>query len=1175
VNLVLLQALQDLAGIVLDPETLLAPDAEGRIQLPAVFERLRQAASELPGFAVEPRWALGNFAFQKMALVRDLQAHGEELMAHDLIAALAGDGASRQSIMGERRVIEPASIDQLSPDDEFLVMDADSSQQRVVLCVADGQDGVIQGPPGTGKSQVIVNLIASLSAQGKRVLFVAEKRAALDVVLRRLENIGLGHLALDLHGAELSRKQIMARVADALVKVRESVPPADDHIHRPFVEQRKRLNAHVARLHEPRGPSGRSVYQVQGELLPLRGITTAVRWRGPELERINGPAERQVLRLLVEAGGFGALTLRTDSGPWNGAQLATGDDAQAAIDHASALASDEWRAWREALGGIVTATGLPEPTTLADARRTIDLAGRAAGVGATYDPALFAEDLEALRSGLAPVNLGWLPALFARVFNGRYRGALKKARGLRRTKASGKAMYAEVVSAKELAEEWATLAPGTTPRVADMSAMRIADSAATSRLSWLDEHFERDLGSMPLTELDAWFVGLDADVSTPYRLPRLHEIETEIEALGAGAIMPELRRQQPPAEGWGRVFEHAYLSSCLEEARRADAAIAGFNGRVHDQSVDEFCRLDRERLKVAVARVRRAHAEGAIATMNAFPEQDALIRREAQKKARHLPLRRLLKEAPDVLTALAPCWMASPLSVSQLLDGDKRHFDVVIFDEASQVLPEDSVSSLLRAQRAVVAGDSRQLPPTTFFAAIQDDGDGAADELDATQGFESLLDLMGAFLEPWPLQWHYRSRDEKLIAFSNHHIYDDSLVTFPGPGGTAPVRHELVQQPAGAPGEEDSVTTEVERVVELVLFHAEQRPDETLGVIAMGIKHADRVQQAIDEALVQRPDLDAFFDQSHFERFFVKNLERVQGDERDAIILTVGYGKDERGRLPYRFGPLLTQGGERRLNVAVTRARKRVTVVSSFSHHDMDPGRSTARGVELLRAYLEYAAQGGQSWVDGERPDPELDAFQRDVLAELEARGLELTPQWGASRYRIDFAVQSPDDESRFVVALETDGPGYRSVPTARERDRTREQVLEGLGWTFHRIWETDWFMRREEEIAQCVAAFERAAAPPAEAQPPAAEGTAPAATALGEPARGPRPRIGRRGSIDDYTARELVALVEWVQSDGKLRTDEEVVDELVAELGFSRRGARIEAALRAAVGAYRLRNRS
>ncbi len=1174
VNLVLLQALVDSAGITVAPEALLASDADGHIDLPAVFAKLTAVAAEMPGFVVDPRWVLGNFAFQKMALVRDLREHGEALAAHDLIAALAGDQAARQAVLGARSTIELSAIDQVNPDDEFLVLDSDSSQQRVVMSVMRGQDGVIQGPPGTGKSQVIVNLIATLAAQGKRVLFVAEKRAALDVVLRRLENAGLGHLALDLHGAELSRRVIMARLATSLVRVRESLPPDDQHIHGPFAEQRKRLNAHVARMHEPRSPSNRGIYQLEGELLALRGIATTVRWRGPELARIDAAAERRVLDLLTEAGGFGGLALRNDPSPWNGAQLADGAAAQEAIDHSAALSAGDWQAWREALASLVAASGLPEPATLAEAGRVRELAGRAADLATVYDLALFNEDLEALRGGLAPANLGALPGFLARMFNRGHRRALKKTRSLRSSSASGKQLYDDVLAAKALAEDWAKVAPGMRPVAVDMAAMRAAQATTGPRLNWFDAHLERDLQTGPLTDLDTLWAALSADSTTPYRIPRLVEIEGQIDALGAGAFLPELRRLQPPVADWGRVLEHAYLASCLEEARRGDAAIAGFNGRAHDQVVSEFVRLDRERLKVAVARVRRAHAEGAIATMNAHPEQDALIRREAQKKTRHLPLRRLLSEAPDVLTALAPCWMASPLSVSQLLEGDQRYFDVVIFDEASQVLSEDAVSSLLRAHHAVVAGDSRQLPPTTFFAAGQDDADDAADA-DATVGFESLLDLMGSFLEPWPLQWHYRSRDEKLIAFSNHHIYEDSLVTFPGPGGTAPVRHELVQQTVGETGAEESVTTEVARVVELVLAHAEQRPTETLGVIAMGINHAERVQRAVDAALSERPDLDRFFDQSTFERFFVKNLERVQGDERDAIILTVGYGKDANGRLPYRFGPLLTQGGERRLNVAVTRARRRVTVVSSFSHHDMDPGRSDALGVQLLRAYLDYAAKGGQTWEAGKDPDPTPDAFQADVAAALRERGLELSPQHGASRYRIDFAAEAPDDESRYVLAIETDGPGYRAVPTSRDRDRTRKQVLEGLGWKFHRLWTTDWFMRRDEEIERAVTAFAAASVSPDASSSAPSVSAAPAtggAVDGAADARSARPRIGRRGSIDDYAPRELIAMAAWVASDGRLRTDEEMVAELQEALGFSRRGPRIEAALRLAVQSFRSR---
>ncbi|HYN89872.1 MAG TPA: AAA domain-containing protein, partial [Ardenticatenaceae bacterium] len=562
-----------------------------------------------------------------------------------------------------------------------------------------------------------------------------------------------------------------------------------------------------------------------------------------------------------------------------------------------------------------------------------------------------------------------------------------------------------------------------------------------------------------------------------------------------------------------------------------------------------------------------------------------LVRREAEKKTRHLPLRALLRQAPQVLTTLCPCWMASPLSVSQLLDADERYFDVVIFDEASQVLPEDAVPALLRATRAVVAGDKHQLPPTMFFAAGEDEGE---EEAVTTAGFESVLDVLTAFFPLWSLDWHYRSRDEALIAFSNRHIYAERLITFPGPGGPPAISHVLVSQ-VPADGQEESVSEEVRRVVELVVEHATQRPGKSLGVIAMGIRQAQRVQAADDLALVSRPELAPFFDTSRDERFFVKNLERVQGDERDNIILTIGYGKDRSGRLPYRFGPLLTEGGERRLNVAITRARERLTLVSSFSHLDMDPARSSARGVELLRLYLQYAASRGRILGTSSHSSIPLNPFEADVLDTLRAKGIPLLPQWGASRYRLDFVAQHPERPGRFVLAIECDGATYHSTPTARDRDRLRQQHLEALGWRFHRIWSTDWFMRREQEIERAVAAFRQAIAQADREEAPEAGaidqdrehvndrlaraeedyGHEPASVPASPPLaseRAPRPRIPQRASITEYTDRELDALVRWLRSDGRLRTDEEIITEMVRELGFRRRGPRIEAALEAAL---------
>jgi very-short-patch-repair endonuclease len=329
---------------------------------------------------------------------------------------------------------------------------------------------------------------------------------------------------------------------------------------------------------------------------------------------------------------------------------------------------------------------------------------------------------------------------------------------------------------------------------------------------------------------------------------------------------------------------------------------------------------------------------------------------------------------------------------------------------------------------------------------------------------------------------------------------------------------------------------------------------------------------ALGHARDEHPELDGFFDNKRPERFFVKNLERVQGDERDAIILSIGYGKSETGDLVYHFGPLLQEGGERRLNVAITRARRRMTVVSSFSHEDMRPDYPKV-GVRLLRGFLEYAAAEGKRLEPDHATDVALNEFEQSVFDELTRQGLHLVGQVGSSRYRIDMVAMHPAKPGRFVLAIECDGASYHSAPTARDRDRLRQQQLEALGWRFHRIWSTDWFLRREEEVRRALkgfaAAVEHADAIDnrAEAVSPPPEPPHPADVAASRP-RNPKPRVEAGKEIDEYSPLELQSLVTWVLSDGRLMTDDEIITELTHELGFHHKGSRIVAALSAAIRA-------
>jgi very-short-patch-repair endonuclease len=356
----------------------------------------------------------------------------------------------------------------------------------------------------------------------------------------------------------------------------------------------------------------------------------------------------------------------------------------------------------------------------------------------------------------------------------------------------------------------------------------------------------------------------------------------------------------------------------------------------------------------------------------------------------------------------------------------------------------------------------------------------------------------------------------------------------------------------------------------------------------MGITHANRITDALRRARVEDPELNEFCEQHPEEPVFIKNLERVQGDERDAVILSVGYGKGPDGRMLYRFGPINNEGGERRLNVAVTRARSKMTVVSSFMPHELDPAKLRSEGAKMLGRYLEYAASGGTDLGTVAVVHPPLNSFEIDVRKRLTEVGVPLVAQLGVSGYFIDFAAQHPRRPGQYVLAIEADGASYHASATARERDRLRQEHLERLGWRFHRIWSTDWFRNPEVEVAKAHAAWEAAVAisdrygeagenPVTETPhgwaPPTATSERHDAPSTTPPARtGRRPLIYANGSISDYSADHLLEIVTWVASDGLLRTNTELLEAVISEMRFERKGKRIVEAVNNAIWRHGLR---
>lgn len=515
-------------------------------------------------------------------------------------------------------------------------------------------------------------------------------------------------------------------------------------------------------------------------------------------------------------------------------------------------------------------------------------------------------------------------------------------------------------------------------------------------------------------------------------------------------------------------------------------AVLNFRGKIHKQVAEDFCTLDKAQFKIAQARVR----ERAMSRMPDFnsitttKDEIGILKRELTKQRRLMPLRKLFMSIPNLLTSLKPCFMMSPLSVSVFLEANSYEFDMVIFDEASQVHTEDAIGAIMRGKQAIIVGDTKQLPPTNFFAASLNDDDydiDADNEDDYSGAYESILDEAVAALPERGLRWHYRSKHEHLIAFSNIKIYNSSLITFPSSIETAPdfgVEYIYVGDGLYDRSKKRNNPIEANKVADLVFEHIHKYPDRSLGVVTFSEAQQNAVDAAIRQKRIQNNSYESFFAEDKDEPFFIKNLENVQGDERDTIIFSIGYARDNKGIMYMNFGPLSRDGGYRRLNVAITRAKYNIKLVGSIAPTDIDTDKTSSEGVKMLRSYIEFARQGISAIESELSYDNNLNfdsPFEEAVYDFLMAKGYNVITQIGCSGFRIDMAIKDPVLSGKFVLGIECDGATYHSSRTARERDRLRQEMLESMGWRIYRIWSTDWIKDPKSEEEKLVTAVENA----------------------------------------------------------------------------------------------------
>jgi hypothetical protein len=1192
-------------GLTLPP----LPAAED-LDIKAYFAQVATAVSEQPSWKIDREAVcLGFFAFGKFLMYRDLDPAvwptDASPDAHPIIRSLLHTGFNEAAAA----IGDDAYLDlRLAPGDPPTVVDADSTQILAIAGARNGRNLVIQGPPGTGKSQTITNMIADALGQGRTVLFVAEKLAALEVVKRRLDAVGLGDACLELHCHKAGKKGVLAELRRTLELGRPRMSPEVEEDKLMYAEARERLNTTCSAINEPVGKTGVSPFQALGALawddrLGARAdlaqeVEGLGQWTASESKRRFALVER----LQAVVGQMGPLA----SHPYRGAALRTwGPSVAARVRDALKRA----RAATVALGTVTAElaphiTGVAIPSNAVEAGRlfaslkrlsdppplpglTMDapewlqrhedlqrltaagarLTELRRGLDAVVTPEAWEEHLLDVRLQIAARGQSWF-----RFFNADYRRAMATLTRLCREKpptslagrlalldalteaARHRALIRDLQGLGETAfwphwraldSDWVSFEratawlhqlnidlaagrlvpelpaafvahPNGVPLPAGLENAQIALSehaAAWTALRAVIEHAE-ELEALSFAAQLGLLGPWEHDAETLSELVSYNQLAAQLKDEGLAPVLALANSTAPTVE-LTRALKRAWHEAILERALGERAALAQFSGAAQDIDVARFRELD-----VAIASYNRAslalrHHDG-LPTLRAAgggASELAVLQRELEKKTRWLPLRQLLIRAGNAVQHIKPVFMMSPLSIATLLAPDGPRFDLVIFDEASQVKPVDALGAIARGRQLVVVGDKLQMPPTDFFdAQLSDDGANAAESF--TRDFESVLGLMEAQGAPQHmLRWHYRSRHESLIAVSNQAFYDGKLVVFPSPDAgraQAGLHLHYLDNAIYDRGGSRTNAHEAAAVASAVMVHARVHADLSLGVAAFSVAQMQAILQAVEKARREDPSCEDFFGAHGNEPFFVKNLETVQGDERDVMMLSTAYGKDAAGKLALNFGPLNMQGGERRLNVLITRARLRCEVYTSLRSDDLPLTADMPLGVKALRDFLAYAATG--SLPPGAAPPlaPAV-GMEAALAAEIEAMGFGVDRRVGALSCYIDLAVRDPDRPERYLLAVSCDGDSYAGARAARDRDRLRTQVLEGLGWRVHRVWSLDWHNRPTAERRRLLEAIHSARKESAnsDAQAPVTQPSASGAPAFDLDRAEPAPRQG------------------------------------------------------------------
>lgn len=1219
----------------------------------AYFQSFRKSFQESrPTWKLEPNQvALGFFSFGKFLMCRDLDPQSwpdhSKPEQNPLIQALLGDGFHE----APAQYTEDTFLDDiLAPGKLHPVMDMDSSQTLAVLDVKQGRNLVVQGPPGTGKSQTITNLIAEQLADGKKVLFVAEKMAALEVVKSRLDRIGLGEACLELHSHK-TKKRLVLEELNRTLNLGRPIIDRTAHADQDLIASRDHLNQYARAINEPQQPAGVSVLEAYGRLLlhadhkqqPRVSFKPMADWNLEKFHQIlqkvedfdqllkEGPhplehlfwgaklkectpatlpelgtilhnlqlVGKQLQYQLLEVGSLFQLQppfkpldslpllesihlllstpdLRSyplTSSAWKEmpqkrqalmASLQEWHDYREHYrytirDEAWSMALKETREiiagyvdnpWRFFSGRYQKATAklkslfhqrrLPDSvSTLVKLAKSLEQGGSDDLTRSTLLPEAWSAAQQRAFQPLLDHGGKWFRFLVPS-----YRKAKKLMLSFCRhtPKPDDPTEWLDWIDAIEEGQqlrqqikrfdELGRTLYGSNWRSADSSYLSLQQVTA-----WLEPVFEKiNENKLPSTlpellmktplrsrleeqarELkkshEEWSQHLEVvenflkmrpvlskgipldDLEFPkidhtlqqwrdhsqhlYWLANYNRFCSDFYRIGLNDLAALSRSTDALKLSLPVILEISWYEGVLDQAYRNHPVLMRFDQAAHEQTLKRFVEQDLDWIED-----NRAHL--ALLHWNSLPPREAggqmsVLLREIEKKRRHLPIRQLLNKAGQVIQKIKPVFMMGPMSVATYLEPGALEFDLVVFDEASQVKPVDAFGALLRGKQAVVVGDSKQLPPTSFFDTLTQHDD--PDEEDfITSDIESILGLFAGQGAPMRmLRWHYRSRHESLISVSNQLFYNRGLVLFPSPHAQANDRgltHVHLPEAVYDRGRHRNNPVEAQNVARAVMNHFRNFPDLTLGVVALSVAQRNAIEEELESLRLKDPSLEQYFHAANDESFFIKNLENVQGDERDVMYISIGYGKDDKGQMSMNFGPINAKGGERRLNVLFTRARQACVVFSSFRGEEIRDENGNP-GLAALKQFLIAVEHPQHSVsIQGQKTN----AFQEFLSQKLAEHGWQTEVQVGQSGLYVDIAVRHPEEKNRYLTGLMIDGPNYHAAQSARDRDRLRTSVLQRLGWDLVSVWSTHWFQDSQAALQKAIKHLEQAKTAPSKA---------------------------------------------------------------------------------------------